>query len=122
MLAISDCDFAALETDLQKTEVTIHYRENGKVKEEGISRSSCPGPHVQIVMRPHLEVTQCSCSTCRFSEEDEPTTKSIPLEDVFDVVVDEWGPDPDYQDQYSPLPFARWLRNRLGILVRLALD
>ena len=122
MLAISDCDFATLEADLQKTEATIHYRKDGGLKKEEVSRYSGHGPDVQIVMRPFIEVTQCSCSMCRSSPEDEPITTSIPLEDVFDVVVDDWFPDPYEQDQWTPLPFARWLRNRFSQLRRLALD
>lgn len=123
MLAISDYnDLTALEDDLQKTEVTIHYRTNGVEKREEVSRSYCQGTHVRIVMRPHIEVRQCSCSRCRSLEEDEPSITSIPLEDVFDVVVDEWAPDLDSQDQWLPLPFARWLRDRFSKFVRVALN
>jgi hypothetical protein len=127
MRADFDCELAPLEKDLQSREVKVRYHLGSERREVELDHTFCPGPSVEIVVRAFIEVTPCNCSQCDSGEEEEPTKTIIPLGDVVDVEVREFE-DHGYQGEpYNHnipefLPFARWLRNRFGLLKRFALD
>lgn len=122
MRAEHTCNFTSLEADLRRnTEVGIRYRKDGENREEWLGYSGLHGPRVEIVLRPFIEVTPCDCQSCAL--EDEPVVPVIiPLEDVTDVMVNEYedfGGDPNTPPNIVPV--ARWLRNRFGKLKRFLL-
>lgn len=122
MHADTTCDLTALKSDLRASRVTIRYREGSEERTVIADSAPCGNAGAEVVLKPFIRVSDCHCQHCDPDGESEATSTDIPLADVIDIDVKEWG---DWQQPgtYPDIePLARWLQNKFGWLKRFALD